>query len=255
MTAFLSGHTAAITGGGRGIGAATAVALAQAGVSRVALIARSEDQMQAAAEQVRRTGAAAEIFPVDLLDLAALPNLAAELNTRLGAVDILINNAATVEPLGSSGKISPSAFRDALTLNVVVPAALTAYLVPSMLSKGWGRVVNISSRVAAHPETMIGGNAYATAKSALEAHTINLAAELAGSGVTINVYRPGTVDTSMQEWLRTQDPARVGEQIHTRFAGLHERGMLITPENAGQALVAHLSGEGTGQIWDVSDAL
>jgi hypothetical protein len=60
--------------------------------------------------------------------------------------------------------------------------------------------------------------------------------------VTINVYRPGTVDTSMQEWLRTQDPARVGEQIHT-------------PENAGQALVAHLSGEGTGQIWDVSDAL
>ena len=60
-----------------------------------------------------------------------------------------------------------------------------------MLARGFGRIVNVSSGIAARPEAMIGGNAYAASKAALEAHTLNLAAEMAGSGVTVNVYRPG----------------------------------------------------------------
>jgi NAD(P)-dependent dehydrogenase (short-subunit alcohol dehydrogenase family) len=140
-------------------------------------------------------------------------------------------------------------------LNVVAPAALTAHLLPGMLEHGWGRIVNVSSHIAGHPENMIGGNSYATTKAALEAHTVNLAAELAGSGVTVNVYRPGSVDTAMQAWIRNQDPAHIGEQLHARFIGYRDRGLLITPEVTGRALVAHLSGEGNGQIWDVSDDL
>jgi NAD(P)-dependent dehydrogenase (short-subunit alcohol dehydrogenase family) len=64
-----------------------------------------------------------------------------------------------------------------------------------MLDAGWGRVVNVSSGIVAHPAGMVRGNAYATTKAALEAHTVNLAAELPGTGVTVNVYRPGGVDT------------------------------------------------------------
>jgi NAD(P)-dependent dehydrogenase (short-subunit alcohol dehydrogenase family) len=64
---------------------------------------------------------------------------------------------------------------------------------------------------------MIGGNAYVTAKAGLEAHTVNLAAELADTGVTVNVFRPGMVDTAMQEWIRGQDPAEIGEALHERF--------------------------------------
>ena len=92
-----------------------------------------------------------------------------------------------------------------------------------MRERGWGRIVNVSSGIAAHPETMIGGNSYATTKAALEAHTVNLAAELAGTGVTVNIYRPGIVDTAMQTWIRSQDPARIGEQLHARFVVIRIR--------------------------------
>ena len=256
MAGFLTGRTAVVTGGGRGIGAATAVALAQAGVTHVALIARSADQLQVTAEQVRQAGAAtAAVFAADLLNLSALPKLAADISSELGAVDILINNAATVAPLGPSSEIIPDAFRDALTLNVVVPAALSALFFPGMRERGWGRIVNVSTGIAAHPENMIGGNSYVTTKAALEAHTVNLAAEVAGTGVTVNIYRPGIVDTAMQAWIRGQDPAQIGEQLHARFIGYRTQGTLLAPEIAGRALVAHLSSADTGQVWNVTDKL
>ena len=70
--------------------------------------------------------------------------------------------------------------------------------IPSMRQSGWGRIVNVSTRVVANPSAMIGGNTYTFAKSALESHTHNLAAELNGSGVTANIYRP--------EWIRRSPP-------------------------------------------------
>ncbi len=144
--------------------------------------------------------------------------------------------------------------RLAFEINVVAPAALTAAVLPGMLDAGWGRVVNISSGIAAHPEGMVRGNAYATTKAALEAHTINLAAELSGTGVTVNAYRPGGVDTAMQAWIRRQDPERIGAGLHERFSRNFADGSLITPAHSAAALLAHLAGDDTGAIWDVSTA-
>jgi NAD(P)-dependent dehydrogenase (short-subunit alcohol dehydrogenase family) len=122
-----------------------------------------------------------------------------------------------------------------------------------MLAAGWGRVVNISSGIVASPAGMIRGNAYAATKAALEAHTVNLAAELAGTGVTVNAYRPGGVDTAMQAWIRSQDPERIGG-LHERFNKNYAEGTLITPQHSAAALLALLAGDGTGEIWDVSTA-
>ncbi|HEY0937880.1 MAG TPA: SDR family oxidoreductase [Trebonia sp.] len=124
---------------------------------------------------------------------------------------------------------------------------------PGMLDAGWGRVVNISSAIVAHPAAMIRGNAYAATKAALEAHTVNLAAELAGTGVTVNVYRPGGVDTAMQAWIRGQDPERIGS-LRERFSQNFAAGALITPERSAAGLLAYLAGDDTGAIWDVSTA-
>ena len=121
-----------------------------------------------------------------------------------------------------------------------------------MLEQGWGRIVNVSSGVAAHPAGMIGGNAYATTKAALEAHTINLAAELAGSGVTVNVYRPGSVDTAMQAWIRAQPPEKIGAPLHERFARSYEEGSLITAGQSARPLMDHLASDATGEIWNVN---
>src|SRR6202043_1359814 len=109
-----------------------------------------------------------------------------------------LKNAPPVELLGPTAGIKAGDLRLAFEVNVIAPAALTAAVLPGMLDAGWGRGVNISSGVLASPAGMVRGNAYAATKAALEAHTVNLAAELRGTGVTVNAYRPGGVDTAMQ---------------------------------------------------------
>lgn len=113
----------------------------------------------------------------------------------------------------------------------------------------WGRIVNVSSGIVANPGSMPRANAYATGKTALEAHTLNLAAELAGFGVTVNIYRPGAVDTAMQAWVRSQSPTLLGAEMHRRFVRNFEQGTLLTPERSASSLLARLSGDETGQIW------
>jgi NAD(P)-dependent dehydrogenase (short-subunit alcohol dehydrogenase family) len=247
-----TGKSALITGAGRGIGRAIALGLADAG-ARVVLLARTAGQLDETRDLIRERGVPAEgitVVPADLADegqraMAAASVLAA------GRVDILVNNAATVEPLGPTAGVAAEDLRLAFEVNVVAPAALTAAVLPGMLGAGWGRVVNISSGVVAYPAGMIRGNAYAATKAALEAHTVNLAAELAGTGVTVNAYRPGGVDTAMQAWIRSQDPERIGD-LHERFNKNYAEGTLITPEHSAAALLALLADDSTGEIWSVS---
>jgi NAD(P)-dependent dehydrogenase (short-subunit alcohol dehydrogenase family) len=255
VTTEFAGKTALITGAGRGIGRAVALGLADAGAS-VILLARSDSQLAQTRAMLLARGAAGgqvRVLPADLGDEEQRTR-AAEAALASGRVDVLINNAATVEPLGATAAIPAAELRRALEVNVVAPAALTAAVLPGMLDAGWGRIVNVSSMIVARPDFMIRGNAYAATKAALEAHTVNLAAELAGSGVTVNAYRPGGVDTAMQAWIRQQDPGRVGTALHERFNRSYADGALITPERSAAALISYLSGDDTGAIWDVSAA-
>jgi NAD(P)-dependent dehydrogenase (short-subunit alcohol dehydrogenase family) len=250
-----AGKTALITGAGRGIGRAVALGLGGAG-ARVVLLARTPGQLEETRDLLRLQGVPAgrvSVLPADLAEeedrgRAVAAALAA------GRVDILVNNAAMVEPLGPTAGIKAADLRLAFEVNVVAPAALTASVLPGMLAAGWGRVVNVSSAIAASPAGMIRGNAYATTKAALEAHTVNLAAELRGTGVTVNAYRPGGVDTAMQAWIRRQDPERIGAGLHERFNRNYAEGSLITPEHSAAVLLARLGGDDTGAIWDVSSA-
>ena len=255
MTSDFTGKTALITGAGRGIGRAVALGLADAGAGLI-LLARSADQLAETQAMMLGRGAAAErvrIIPADLGDEEQRDRAAAAA-LETARVDILVDNAATVEPLGATAAIPAEELRRAFELNVVAPAALTAAVLPGMLDAGWGRVVNVSSAIVAQPAAMVRFNAYAATKAALEAHTVNLAAELLGTGVTVNAYRPGGVDTAMQAWIRRQDPERIGAAMHERFNLNFAEGTLITPEQSAAALIAHLSGDDTGAIWDVSTA-
>ena len=255
MGTVFAGKTALITGAGRGIGRAVALELADAGAGLV-LVARSPDQLAQTQDSLLGRGTPAgqvRIIPADLGDeqqrgRAAAAALAA------GRVDILVNNAATVEPLGPTAAIPAAELRRAFELNVIAPAALTVAVLPGMLAAGWGRIVNVSSGIVARPDSMVRFNAYAATKAALEAHTVNLAAELGGTGVTVNVYRPGGVDTAMQAWIRQQDPGRIGTAAYERFNRNFAECTLITPEQSAAALIARLGGDDTGVIWDVSTA-
>jgi short-subunit dehydrogenase len=255
MTADFIGKTALITGAGRGIGRAVALGLADAGASLI-LLARSADQLAETQAMALGRGTAADrvlIIPADLGDEEQRDHAAATA-LETARVDILVNNAATVEPLGVTAAVTAAELRQAVELNVVAPVTLTAAVLPGMLDAGWGRVVNVSSAIAARPDAMVRFNAYAATKAALEAHTVNLAAELRGTGVTVNVYRPGGVDTAMQAWIRGQDPGRIGTVAHEQFNRNFAQAALLTPGQSAAALIAHLSGDDTGAIWDVSTA-
>jgi 3-oxoacyl-[acyl-carrier protein] reductase len=253
MSSSLDGKTALVTGAGRGLGRATAMGLASAG-GTVALVSRSAGELAETARRVRELGGAPLVISSDLGDPGQLTRIAQRVRGELGTVDILVNNAGVVWPLGPSVSVDTDEWAAAISINVVAVANLTFALLPAMLGQKWGRIVNVSSGVVANPASMIGGNAYATGKAALEAHTLNLAAELADSGVTVNVFRPGPVDTSMQAWIRGQDPARIGAALHDRFSRSYEAGILITPEGSARSLLARLDSDATGQTWDVADA-
>jgi NAD(P)-dependent dehydrogenase (short-subunit alcohol dehydrogenase family) len=251
MRTSLNGRTALVTGAGRGIGRAVALGLARHGVT-VALVARSADEFAETAGLVKGLGGTSLVLPADLGDPAQVASIIERATGELGLVGILINNAAVVWPLGPSLHVDPAEWAAALRVNVVAPATLTVALLPGMIADKWGRIVNVSSAIAAHPGAMVGMNAYAASKAALEAHTINLAAELSGSGVTVNTFRPGSVDTAMQGWIRSQEPAKIGAALHDRFEKTYAAGGLMTPEDSAQSLLDHLSSDDTGAIWEAS---
>jgi NAD(P)-dependent dehydrogenase (short-subunit alcohol dehydrogenase family) len=253
MTVPFQERVALITGAGRGIGRAVALRLAEAG-ARVALVARSIDQLEETAATLRGEGGVALVLPADLADRDAVAEAAATAVKELGSVDILVNNAAVVQPAGPTVSTSRAGWSRAFAVNVEAPIRLTLALLPAMLERGWGRIVNVSTGIVDHPGAMVGLNAYAATKAALEAHTLSLAAEVAGTGVTVNVYRPGSVDTAMQEWFRAQPPAEIGAALHHHFQASYEQGALIPPERSARSLLTRLAGEATGQIWNVTDA-
>jgi NAD(P)-dependent dehydrogenase (short-subunit alcohol dehydrogenase family) len=174
----LDDKTALITGGGRGIGRAIALQLAQRG-AHVAVAARSEAELVETTSAIVAAGGRADPIVADLAAPGAGTALARRARDQLGRVDILVNNAAVVAPLGASTDVDVEEFARAFTLNVTNVDELTFALLPGMLERRWGRVVNVSSGIVATPAAMVGANAYAATKAAIEAHTVNLAAKLA----------------------------------------------------------------------------
>jgi NAD(P)-dependent dehydrogenase (short-subunit alcohol dehydrogenase family) len=187
MSETLKNRIALVTGGGRGIGQAISFGLAEQG-ARVAVLARSPGQVHETAGRITERGGDALALPADVADPDQVTTALAAIRQRWGPVQVLINNAAVVWPLGPSPEIDAQQWAAAIAINVTAAARLSFMALPGMLEGSWGRIVNVSSGIAANPAGMLRANAYATSKAALEAHTVNLAAERAGTGITVNVY-------------------------------------------------------------------
>ncbi len=245
------GRVALVTGGGRGIGKAAALELARRGAD-VALVARSQGDVEAAAAEIEQLGRRAHGFALDLTQTGAAATLVEQVANTLGPIDILVNNAGVVGPFGASWEIDPQEWEQALLLNLTVPFRLAYAVLPYMIERGWGRIVNVSSGAAR--SIMERAGAYSTSKAGLDALTRQLAIELDGTGVAAISLYPGVVDTVMQTTVREQPAAVVGQAMSDRFRGYLESGRIQAPDRPGR-LIAALAGDAgarfSGQIVDM----
>ncbi len=187
----LDGKVAVITGAGRGIGAGCARALAEAGADIVGG-ARTIEQVEEVAEEVRGMGRRALAVPCDVLEREQLENLVAKTIEEFGRIDVLVNNAGGYPPVPAL-RTSEKAFEECFRFNVTTAFLLSRFVIPHMLEGDGGSIVNISSAAGRNP--MSGFVAYGTAKSALSFMTREFAMEFAPR-VRVNAIEVGSTDTS-----------------------------------------------------------
>ena len=214
----LANRIALITGASRGIGAATAEALAGQG-AHVILTARTTGGLEEVEERIHQAGGAATIAPLDLIDGDSIGRLANAIAQRWEKLDILILNAAMLGTLAPVAAIDAKEFAQLLTLNVGAQAALIAAFDPLLRASERGRLIAITSSVAQNPRAYWG--AYGASKAALENLTQAYAQEIANiSKVRAAIINPGATATKMrakaypgEDPATLKQPAMVGETI------------------------------------------
>ncbi|HEX8573960.1 MAG TPA: SDR family NAD(P)-dependent oxidoreductase [Allosphingosinicella sp.] len=196
MTKFLENRIALVTGASRGIGAATAEALAKAG-AHVVLAARTAADLELAEDRIHQAGGSATIAPLDLTETDSIARLAAAVGERWGRLDIAVLNAATLGSLTPVAQIDGKEFGRVLTLNVLASQALIAGFDPLLRASEAGRLLAVTSSVGRNPRAYWG--AYGASKAALETLALAYAEEVRNvSPVRVAIVDPGATATTMR---------------------------------------------------------
>jgi NAD(P)-dependent dehydrogenase (short-subunit alcohol dehydrogenase family)/uncharacterized protein YndB with AHSA1/START domain len=246
----LSGQVAVVTGGGRGIGRAIALALAAAGAG-TAVLARSQSELDKTVQLIQRTGGRAQAFVTDVTDVLTVRTAIAEIEQSLGPVDLLVNNAATSGPIGPFWETDTDQWWQALEVNLRGPVHCSRAVLPGMVARHQGRIVNIASSAIPVPYF----SSYATGKTALIRFTETTAAELAPHGVKVFALAPGTVRTAMSEYSLNSPE---GRRWLPWFQRIFQEGLDISAERPARMVVELASGRAdrlSGRILSVSDDL
>ncbi len=243
----LDGKVAIVTGAGRGIGAATALGLAEAGAD-VVLAARTAEQLEAVAAKVRDLGRRAVVAPTDVVETDNLVALVERTVDELGRIDVVVNNAGGTPPRPLLDT-SPGYLERAFHFNVTTAFVLTKAAVPHMVEQGEGAVVNISSAIGRLRDR--GFVAYGTAKAALTHMTRLMAADLAPK-VRVNAIAVGSIATSALETVLTDDDLRATMVAGTPLKRLGE------PDDIALCalyLASPASSFVTGKVYEVDGGL
>jgi len=243
----LPGKVAVVTGAGRGIGAATALTYAEAGADLV-LAARTKEQLDAVAEEIRGMGRRALVIPCDVNENEAVEDIVAQAMAEFGRIDVVVNNAGGSMPRPLMDT-SPGYLERAFHFNVTTAFVLTKAAAPHMLAAGSGAVVNISSAIGRLRDR--GFVAYGTAKAALTHMTRLMAADLAPK-VRVNAIAVGSVATSALEIVLDN------QEIHDEMVRRTPVKRLGRPEDIAYCALYLASDAGsfvTGKLFEVDGGL
>jgi NAD(P)-dependent dehydrogenase (short-subunit alcohol dehydrogenase family) len=257
MKPGLQGRVALVTGAGRGIGRAIALGLAEDGAA-LALIARTKSEIETVADEIRARGGRAAAVPCDVADPSAIEKAITSAVGALGPIDVLVNNAGN-NVIGRFTEVSSEVWWSQLEVNVRGPYWFCRAVVPGMVERRWGRIINISSVVAKIGAPFV--TAYATAKAGMLGFTRALAAELGPTGVTVNAVCPGFVQTALTDVTFEERAKLLGipkETIQQRVIGSIPQRTAMTPDEVAPA-VRFLASEGayrtTGEALNVAGGM
>lgn len=230
---WLDRQVAWITGGGRGIGRAAALALADQGAA-VAVVARTPAELEAVSAEVRARGGKAIASVLDVSNWDMLNWTAQQIEAALGPIDILINNAGVLDPLGKVWETDPEQAGRLFDINLSGAYYGMRAVLPGMVKRGRGVIVNVSSGAAV--AVTQGWSVYAAAKAGLDHLTRNAALDLKDTGVRVYALHPGIVETRMQETLRAAPPDRFPPDRRQYFIQQKEAGKVLPPEDPARTL-------------------
>ncbi len=206
MSIDLTGRVALVTGASRGIGAAVALAMAQAGAAVAVNYQQRAQAAEAVAARLAETGRKAIAVQADVSDSTAVTGMIRSIEARLGPVDILVNNAGIALIRGLED-LTEADFDRTLAVNLKSVFLCTQAVLPHMRTRGWGRIVNISSGAARGAGGV--GLHYNASKAGMEGMTRGYAARLVKQGITVNAVAPSLIETDMVKSGLASSPERI----------------------------------------------
>jgi 3-hydroxybutyrate dehydrogenase len=239
---MLTGKTALITGGGRGIGRAIALTFAREG-ARIAVAARTAEQVEQVAREI---GNEAIALVCDVADSESVTRMFSEMRERFGDADIVVNNAGIAES-ATVVNTTDELWHRHLSINLSGTFYCTRAALPAMLKKGWGRVINIASIAGKTGAPYIA--AYSASKHGVLGLTKSIAVEVATTGITVNAICPGYVDTDMVSRgieRITSRTGRTAEEALDTLKKMSPQQRLVTSEEVAAVALLLASDEGRG---------
>lgn len=235
----LSGRVALVTGAGRGIGRATALALAEHGAA-VALVARGHDEIAQLAGEIKSAGGEALALEADVASEADVDSAVERVNAELGNLGILVTCAAAGPTSGPTEKLSLADWHAVIDVDLTGTFLACRAAGRAMLATGWGRIINLASFhvVATYPQRA----AYVAAKAGVVGLTQALAVEWGGRGVVVNAIAPGPVRTDRTAWFMGTDPDAADGMIARTPTG-----RIADPEEVA-ALACYLASPAAGHV-------
>ncbi|MFQ5719593.1 MAG: SDR family NAD(P)-dependent oxidoreductase [Acidobacteriota bacterium] len=233
MNPRLGGRVALVTGGGRGIGRATARRLAGDG-ARVLVMGRSAAALEETVAVVRAAGGEAELFAGDVSDAAAADAAVARCTATWGGLDILVNNAGVAGD-GNVVDVSPAAWRQVIEVNLTGTYLMSRAAIPVLGRRGGGAIVNNASTLGL--VGLRGAAAYCASKGGVVQLTRAMALDHAADNIRVNAVCPGVIDTDMPRRHGDIEPG--ADALNRRLGGVHPLGRVGTPDEVA-ALIAFL---------------
>ncbi len=235
----LQDKVAIITGAGRGLGRAVALAFGKQG-AKVVLSARSTEEVGHVAEELRSLKKDAIAVPTDISDEGQVNSLVQRTLETYGTVDILVNNAGARGPIGPIHTISLSDWEQVLRVNLTAAFLCSKAVLPIMMEKKKGKIITVATTLTPRPNL----TPYMVAKAGLIQFTKQLSRELKDFNIQVNAIHPGVMDTRMQEEIRKAGAKAIGTDMFDR---LKEEGILSSPDEPAK-LILFLASEAADGI-------